>query len=119
MRVLVVEDDRAIGGDVERGLVSAGFLVDRIEDGEGAWFAGDTEDYAACVLDLGLPGLDGLTVLRKWRAATGPRRSRGSKPAPTIISPSRSSSPSWSPEFARWCAAPAAMRIRGSKSAGW
>ena len=69
MRVLVVEDDRAIGGDVERGLASAGFLVDRIEDGEGAWFAGDTEDYAACVLDLGLPGLDGLTVLRKWRAA--------------------------------------------------
>jgi two-component system, OmpR family, response regulator len=69
MRALVVEDDPDIAGDVERSLAEAGFLVDRIGNGPDAWFAGDTEDYAIAVLDLGLPGLDGLTVLRRWRAA--------------------------------------------------
>ena len=69
MRALVVEDDPDIGGDVERGLIEAGFVVDRIANGADAWFAGDTEDYAVVVLDLGLPELDGLTVLRRWRAA--------------------------------------------------
>lgn len=69
MRALVVEDDPAIGGDVEQGLVAAGFLVDRVGDGESGWFAGDTEDYAVVVLDLGLPGLDGLSLLKRWRAA--------------------------------------------------
>jgi two-component system, OmpR family, response regulator len=69
MRVLVVEDDPDIGADVVRGLSEAGFVVDRIADGEEAWFAGDTEEYALVILDLGLPGLDGLTVLKRWRAA--------------------------------------------------
>lgn len=69
MRALVVEDDPDIGIDVERGLAEAGLLVDRITNGTDAWFAGDTEDYAIVVLDLGLPGLDGLTVLRRWRAS--------------------------------------------------
>lgn len=69
MRALVVEDDRAIATDVEQGLCSAGFIVDRSENGSDAWFAGDTEDYAVVVLDLGLPKLDGLTVLRRWRSA--------------------------------------------------
>jgi two-component system OmpR family response regulator len=69
MRALVVEDDPDIGGDVERGLADAGFLVDRIANGTDAWFAGDTEDYAVVVLDLGLPELDGLTLLRRWRAS--------------------------------------------------
>jgi DNA-binding response OmpR family regulator len=69
MRALVVEDDPDIGGDVERGLQEAGLLVERIADGPDAWFAGDTEDYAIVILDLGLPRLDGLTVLRRWRAA--------------------------------------------------
>jgi DNA-binding response OmpR family regulator len=69
MRALVVEDDPDIGGDVERRLAEAGFLVDRIASGTDAWFAGDTEDYAVVVLDLGLPGLDGLTLLRRWRAS--------------------------------------------------
>jgi two-component system, OmpR family, response regulator len=69
MRALVVEDDPDIGGDVEHGLAEAGFVVDRIANGTDAWFAGDTEDYAIVVLDLGLPELDGLTVLRRWRAA--------------------------------------------------
>ena len=39
-----------------------------LRDGEEAWFRGDTEDYAAIILDLGLPGMDGLTVLKRWRA---------------------------------------------------
>jgi two-component system OmpR family response regulator len=69
MRALVVEDDPDIGTDVEHGLVEAGLVVDRITNGPDAWFAGDTEDYAIVVLDLGLPGLDGLTVLRRWRAS--------------------------------------------------
>jgi DNA-binding response OmpR family regulator len=69
MRALVVEDDPAIGADVAQGLSEAGFIVDRVADGEQAWFAGDTEDYALVVLDLGLPGLDGLSVLARWRAA--------------------------------------------------
>jgi two-component system, OmpR family, response regulator len=68
MRALVVEDDPDIAGDVERGLVEAGLVVDRIDNGPDAWFAGDTEDYDIVVLDLGLPGLDGLTVLRRWRS---------------------------------------------------
>ena len=68
MRALVVEDDPDIGIDVENGLAEAGLVVDRISNGPDAWFAGDTEDYAIVVLDLGLPGLDGLTVLRRWRA---------------------------------------------------
>jgi len=69
MRALVVEDDPDIGIDVENGLAEAGLVVDRITNGPDAWFAGDTEDYAIVVLDLGLPGLDGLTVLRRWRAS--------------------------------------------------
>jgi DNA-binding response OmpR family regulator len=69
MRALIVEDDASIGADVEHGLRDAGFVVDRVANGEDAWFAGDTEDYAIVVLDLGLPKLDGMTVLRRWRAA--------------------------------------------------
>ena len=48
-------------------LTAAGYVVDHEADGEEAWFKGDTEPYAAIVLDLGLPGMDGLSVLRKWR----------------------------------------------------
>jgi DNA-binding response OmpR family regulator len=69
MRALVVEDDPDIGIDVENGLAAAGLVVDRITNGPDAWFAGDTEDYAIVILDLGLPGLDGLTMLRRWRAS--------------------------------------------------
>ena len=69
MRVLLVEDDRKIAADVGRALFAAGYVVDRESRGEEAWFSGDTEDYAAIILDLGLPGMDGLAVLRRWRAA--------------------------------------------------
>jgi DNA-binding response OmpR family regulator len=49
--------------------MEAGYAVDHVSDGEEAWFRGDTDDYDLAVLDLGLPGMDGLSVLRKWRMA--------------------------------------------------
>jgi two-component system, OmpR family, response regulator len=67
MRILLVEDDERIAGDIARALVDAGYVVETIGNGEEAWFLGDTEDFAAVLLDLGLPGLDGLTVLERWR----------------------------------------------------
>lgn len=69
MRCLVVEDDPDIRLDLERTLQAAGFSVDAVADGEQAWYQGDVEDYDAAILDLGLPRLDGLSVLRRWRAA--------------------------------------------------
>jgi DNA-binding response OmpR family regulator len=63
----VVEDDRRIAADLTQGLQAAGYVVEVVGDGEEAWFRGDTEDYAAIILDLGLPGMDGLTVLKRWR----------------------------------------------------
>lgn len=69
MRILLVEDDRDIAADVAHALEGAAFLVERASDGEAAWFLGDTEDFDAVILDLGLPKLDGLSVLKRWRAA--------------------------------------------------
>lgn len=68
MRCLVVEDDADIQADLARALQAAGFVADLAGDGESAWFRGDVEDYDAVILDLGLPKLDGLSVLRRWRA---------------------------------------------------
>jgi DNA-binding response OmpR family regulator len=68
MKVLLVEDDARIAGDVAEALGAAGYIVDAVKDGEEAWFKGDTEEYDAVVLDLGLPGMDGLSILKKWRA---------------------------------------------------
>lgn len=69
MRVLLVEDEPQLSLRIERALEAAGFVVDTAFDGEQAWFLGDTEPYDAVVLDLGLPRLDGVTVLQRWRAA--------------------------------------------------
>ena len=69
MRILLVEDDERTAKAVSTSLTAAGYLVDHESDGEQAWFRGDTEPYAAIVLDLGLPGMDGLSILRKWRQA--------------------------------------------------
>ncbi|HNR22551.1 MAG TPA: response regulator transcription factor [Steroidobacteraceae bacterium] len=68
-RVLVVEDDPRIAADVQRALAHAGYVVEVTGDGENAWFRGDTEDYAAIVLDLGLPRMDGLAILKRWRSS--------------------------------------------------
>lgn len=69
MRALLVEDDKALANDLAQALGEAGFVVDHCADGEEAWFRGDVEDYALAILDLGLPRLDGLSVLRRWRSA--------------------------------------------------
>lgn len=69
MRALLVEDDPDVSADVASALTANGFVVDSADDGRNAWFLGDTEDYDLCVLDLGLPGMDGLSVLRRWRMA--------------------------------------------------
>ena len=69
MRALVVEDDPAVAVELVRALTAAGFAVDHAGDGAQAWFDGDVEDYDVAVVDLGLPRLDGLSVIRRWRDA--------------------------------------------------
>ncbi len=67
MRLLLVEDDSMISRNVAAALGKNGYLVDIEPNGEEAWFKGDTEEYGVVVLDLGLPGMDGLSVLKRWR----------------------------------------------------
>ncbi|UUM30985.1 response regulator transcription factor [Vibrio japonicus] len=69
MRALVVEDNIQAAEQISRALSSHGFAVDMTHDGNDAWFQGDTEDYDIAILDLGLPGKDGLSVLTEWRRA--------------------------------------------------
>ncbi|WP_428699482.1 response regulator transcription factor [Stappia sp.] len=83
MRVLVVEDDARIRRDVTATLEGAGYLVEVARDGEEAWFSGDTQDFDLVVLDLGLPVLDGLSVLKRWRA--------GGRAMPVLILTARGS----------------------------
>jgi two-component system OmpR family response regulator len=68
MRVLVIEDDTRLCRQVADALAEAGYAVDTSHDGADGEFLGATESYDAVVLDLGLPGMDGLSVLRTWRA---------------------------------------------------
>ena len=67
MRVLIVDDEPALSEHLARSLSEAGYAVDVAADGEQADFAVRTESYDAVLLDLGLPRIDGLTVLRNWR----------------------------------------------------
>jgi two-component system OmpR family response regulator len=69
VRLLIVEDDKALSGQLAEGLVKAGYTVDCAFDGEEGHFLGDTEPYDAVVLDLGLPKMDGVSVLKAWRKA--------------------------------------------------
>src|SRR3954469_12935647 len=69
MRVMVVEDEATLSRQLTGALQAAGYAVDSAADGERAEFLGQTERYDAVVLDLGLPKMDGLTVLRRWRDA--------------------------------------------------
>lgn len=77
MRLLLAEDDPDLAQSLRRSLVAAGYAVDLAKDGEEAAFLGETEPYDVMVLDLGLPRLDGVAVLRRWRA--------GGVPAPVLI----------------------------------
>jgi two-component system OmpR family response regulator len=69
MRLLVVEDDPDLNRQLVSALQDAGYVVDKAMDGEEGHFLGDTEPYDGIILDLGLPVLDGVSVLEKWRRA--------------------------------------------------
>jgi two-component system OmpR family response regulator len=69
MRILVVEDDPDINRQLVTALQDQGYVVDAARDGEEGHYLGDTEPYDAVVLDLGLPVIDGVSVLEKWRRA--------------------------------------------------
>lgn len=69
MRLLVVEDDPDINRQLVAALQDAGYVVDSARDGEEGHYLGDSEPYDAVVLDLGLPVLDGVSILEKWRRA--------------------------------------------------
>ena len=69
MKVLLVEDDAALGAEIAKALRAENFALDHARDGEDGQHRGETEDYDAVVLDLGLPKRDGVSVLQAWRAA--------------------------------------------------
>ena len=69
MRLLVVEDDRDLNRQLVKAFEQAGYAVDEAFDGEEGEFLGETEPYDAVVLDIGLPGKDGVAVLEAWRKA--------------------------------------------------
>ena len=77
MRVLLVEDDVDLSRQLKGALSDAGYAVDHAADGEEAHFLGDTEPYDVVVLDLGLPKIDGVSVLERWR--------RDGKTTPVLI----------------------------------
>ncbi|WP_371396198.1 response regulator transcription factor [Fretibacter rubidus] len=68
MRILIVEDDPDLSRQLTEVFKDAGYAVDAALDGEEGHFLGDTEPYDAVVLDLGLPLIDGVSVLQKWRS---------------------------------------------------
>ena len=69
MRILVVEDEPTLSAQLVQAIADASHTVERAHDGREAHYLGEVEEFDAVVLDLGLPVLDGLTVLRRWRAA--------------------------------------------------
>lgn len=81
MRILVIEDNQHLARQIKESLEHALFVVDVAEDGEKGWYLGDTEAYDAVILDLGLPKLDGLSILRNWR--------ENGNPVPVLILTSR------------------------------
>ena len=89
MRVLVVEDEPNLLRQLKGALEGAGYAVDTASDGEEAHYLGSTENYDAVLLDLGLPEIDGLTVLDRWR--------REGRAAPVLVLTARDS---WSDKVA-------------------
>jgi len=77
VRLLVVEDDRDLNRQLVQALSQAGYAVDRAYDGEEGQFLGETEPYDAVVLDIGLPKVDGVSVLEAWR--------KGGRTMPVLI----------------------------------
>lgn len=74
MRILVVEDDADLRRQLADVLSQSGYAVDLAADGEDGQFLGETEPYDAVVLDLGLPKIDGVSVLKSWRKEGRPSR---------------------------------------------
>ena len=68
MRVLLVEDEAALATPLKQTLSEAGYAVDWVDNGRDAWALGGTQPFDAVVLDLGLPQMDGLSVLKRWRS---------------------------------------------------
>jgi two-component system OmpR family response regulator len=68
MKVLVVEDDVQVARQLETALKNAGYVVEMAHDGEEGLYKGESESFDAVILDLGLPKVDGLTILQQWRA---------------------------------------------------
>jgi len=77
LRILVVEDDADLNRQLVVALSDAGYAVDAAMDGEEAYYLGDTEPYDLIVLDIGLPKMDGISILEQWR--------RSDKKFPVII----------------------------------
>ncbi|MDX2288543.1 MAG: response regulator transcription factor [Hyphomicrobiaceae bacterium] len=77
MRILVVEDDADLNRQLANALGEAGYAVDKAMDGEEGYYLGDTEPYDLIILDLGLPKMDGISILEQWR--------RSNKTAPVLI----------------------------------
>jgi two-component system, OmpR family, response regulator len=69
MRILIVEDEPSLALQLEEALVAAGYVVDKAHTGADAHYLEEIESFDAVVLDLGLPVMDGLTILKKWRNA--------------------------------------------------
>ncbi|UNE54911.1 response regulator transcription factor [Bartonella machadoae] len=67
MRILIVEDDRNLNHQLAEAVKSAGYVSDSAFDGEEAYFLGSTESYDAVILDIGLPYMDGIRIIEKWR----------------------------------------------------
>ncbi|MGN6765162.1 MAG: response regulator transcription factor [Rhizobiaceae bacterium] len=67
MRILIVEDDKDLNRQLAEAFADAGYVVDKAYDGEEGHFLGDTEPYDAVVLDIGLPQMDGISVVERWR----------------------------------------------------
>lgn len=82
MRILVVEDEPTLCAQLVSAVAGAGHTVESASDGATAHYLGEVEDFDAVVLDLGLPTLDGLSVLRRWRA--------GGRTMPVLILTARS-----------------------------
>ena len=131
-RILIAEDEPRLASFLEKGLRASGFTTTVVADGPGAESLADESDFDLLILDLSLPGKDGLEVLRGTRSA-GSRlpviiltarvipttASRGSRAVPTTTWRSRFTSRSWSPGCASSCgAATAPQRRHSSGSAG-
>jgi len=89
MRILLAEDDPDLSRQLKQALADADYAVDHAPDGEEAHFLGDTEPYDAVILDLGLPKIDGVSVLERWR--------RDGKSTPVLILTARGA---WSEKVA-------------------